>query len=274
MSSKKVIELFYDVVSPYSWFGFELMCRYRTVWNVEVKLRPALLGGVMQGSGIRSPGMVPDKSVYMTHDLQRFSNHFEVPLSFPSDPTETIYKKGSLSAMRFVTAVQKREKDGDKQVEQVSRELWRRIWSQDKDITEPASLSEAAKKAAQRWMHLLDYKSIGLPMMVCHIDGKPEMYFGSDRFELMAHSLDGDIILKTQASPVFTDDDVTLCYQHQSGKHKQTSFFKNRALIDSNSSSGSDRVIKMTLKNVTREDEGFYRCASDSCRVQRVRPDR
>ncbi|XP_053278857.1 uncharacterized protein LOC128440227 [Pleuronectes platessa] len=73
------------------------------------------------------------------------------------------------------------------------------------------------------------------------------------------HCLYGDIILKTQASPVFTDDDVTLCYQHQSGKHKQTSFFKNGALIDSNSSSGSDRVIKMTLKNVTREDEGFYR---------------
>ncbi|XP_053289338.1 LOW QUALITY PROTEIN: glutathione S-transferase kappa 1-like [Pleuronectes platessa] len=214
MSSKKVIELFYDVVSPYSWLGFELMCHYRTVWNVEVKLRPALLGGVMQGSGIRSPGMVPDKSVYMTHDLQRFSNHFEVPLSFPSDPTEAIYKKGSLSAMRFVTAVQKREKDGDKQVEQVSRELWRRIWSQDKDITEPASLSEAAKKAglsdddiksamesyntkeikdklkSTTLDALLDYKSIGLPMMVCHIDGKPEMYFGSDRFELMAHSLE------------------------------------------------------------------------------------
>lgn len=49
---------------------------------------------------------------------------------------------GSLSAMRFVAAVQEREVGGDKQVEQVSRELWMRIWSQDKDITQPASLSE------------------------------------------------------------------------------------------------------------------------------------
>lgn len=49
---------------------------------------------------------------------------------------------GSLSAMRLVAAVQEREKEGDKQVEQLSRELWKRIWSQDKDITEPASLSE------------------------------------------------------------------------------------------------------------------------------------
>lgn len=49
---------------------------------------------------------------------------------------------GSLSAMRFVAAVQEREKGGDKLVEQLSRELWRRIWSEDKDITEPMSLSE------------------------------------------------------------------------------------------------------------------------------------
>lgn len=56
--------------------------------------------------------------------------------------TLTTFPIGSLSAMRFVAAVQEREKDGDRQVEHVSRELWRRIWNEDKDITEPASLSE------------------------------------------------------------------------------------------------------------------------------------
>ena len=51
---------------------------------------------------------------------------------------------GSLSAMRFVAALQQQQQqqDGDKQVELVSRELWRRIWNQDKDITTPESLSE------------------------------------------------------------------------------------------------------------------------------------
>lgn len=48
---------------------------------------------------------------------------------------------GSLAAMRFVAAVQEKEKDGEKVVN-LSRELWRRIWSEDKDITVPASLSE------------------------------------------------------------------------------------------------------------------------------------
>ncbi|XP_073341802.1 glutathione S-transferase kappa 1 [Pagrus major] len=212
MTSKKVVQLFYDVVSPYSWLGFEVMCRYRHVWNIELKLRPAFLGGIMQGSGNKPPGVVPNKFMYMTKDLHRLAGYFNVPLQHPADPFEAMFKKGSLSAMRFVTAVQEREKGGDKQVEQVSRELWRRIWSEDKDITEPASLAEAAMKAGlsdseikealalstskgikdklkSSTQDALDYGSFGFPMMVCHVNGKPEMFFGSDRFELMAHCI-------------------------------------------------------------------------------------
>ncbi|XP_056301151.1 glutathione S-transferase kappa 1 [Pseudoliparis swirei] len=212
MTSKKVVELFYDVVSPYSWLGFEVMCRYRHVWNIELKLRPAFLGGVMQGSGNKPPGVIPNKFMYMTKDLHRLSEYFDVPLQTPAHPFEAMFEKGSLSAMRFVTAVQAREKDGDKQVERVSRELWRRIWMEDKDITEPASLSEAAMKAGlsdsevkevlelykskeikdklkSSTQNALDLGAFGFPLVVCHVNGKPEVFFGSDRFELMAHCI-------------------------------------------------------------------------------------
>lgn len=212
MASKKVVELFYDVVSPYSWLGFEVMCRYRNVWNMELRLRPAFLGGIMQGSGNKPPGLVPNKFMYMTQDLARLADYFNVPLQTPSDPADVMFRKGSLSAMRFVAAVQEKEKGGDGKVERVSRELWRRIWSEDKDITEPASLSEAAKKAGLSENEIkevlsmytskeikdklkksseeaLNYGAFGFPMIVCHVDGKPEMFFGSDRFELMAHCI-------------------------------------------------------------------------------------
>lgn len=212
MTSKKVVELFYDVVSPYSWLGFEVMCRYRNVWNVDLKLRPAFLGGIMQGSGNKPPGLVPNKFLYMTKDLARLAEYFNVPVQSPSDPFEAMFKKGSLSAMRFVAAVQEQEKGGDQQVEQLSRELWRRIWSEDKDITEPGSLSEAALKAGlpddeikkllklatsaeikeklkRSTQEALDYGAFGFPLIVCHVNGKPEPFFGSDRFELMAHCI-------------------------------------------------------------------------------------
>ncbi|XP_058241462.1 glutathione S-transferase kappa 1-like isoform X3 [Hemibagrus wyckioides] len=168
-NSRKKIELFYDVVSPYTWLAFEVLCRYRKVWNVELKLRPAYLGGVMLGSG-------------------------------------------SLTAMHFITAVAEKEKDSDRLVENVSRELWKRIWSTDQDICEPVSLSEAGLNAGlssieveellslaqsqpikdklmQTTQEALDYKAFGFPLIVCHGDGKPQVYFGSDRFELIAHCI-------------------------------------------------------------------------------------
>ncbi|XP_034067252.1 glutathione S-transferase kappa 1-like [Gymnodraco acuticeps] len=212
MSSRKVIELFFDVVSPYSWLAFEVMCRYRKVWNIELRLRPTFLGGVMQGSGNKPPGLVPNKFLYMGKDLNRLSEYFNVPLKPPADVPEAMFKKGSLNAMRFVTAVQEMEKSGDERVERVSRELWRRIWYEDRDITEPASLSEAAMKAGlsdseiKKALELcnsqevkeklksateeaLDYGAFGFPLVVCHLNGKPELFFGSDRFELLAHCI-------------------------------------------------------------------------------------
>ncbi|XP_062848655.1 glutathione S-transferase kappa 1-like [Trichomycterus rosablanca] len=209
-SSKKVIELFYDVVSPYSWLGFEVLCRYRNVWNIELKLRPAFLGGVMQGSGNRPPAMVPNKALYMMKDVRRLANYFNVPVRSPSNPFEVMFEKGSLNAMRFLTAVQESEKNG--LVEKVSRELWNRIWSTDQDISEPGSLSEAGQNAGLSSTEVkelltmsksqpikeklklttqeaLNYKAFGFPLIVCHVNGKPEVFFGSDRFELMAHCI-------------------------------------------------------------------------------------
>nr|XP_046155980.1 glutathione S-transferase kappa 1-like isoform X2 [Oncorhynchus gorbuscha]XP_046155981.1 glutathione S-transferase kappa 1-like isoform X2 [Oncorhynchus gorbuscha]XP_046155982.1 glutathione S-transferase kappa 1-like isoform X2 [Oncorhynchus gorbuscha] len=184
----------------------------RNVWNIDLKLRPAFLGGIMQGSGNKPPGLVPNKFLYMTTDLHRLAQYFQVPISPPADPFEAMFEKGSLSAMRFVAAVQERKVGGDKQVEQVSRELWMRIWSQDKDITQPASLSEAAMKAGlsaceveellklstskeikdklkRSTQEALDHRAFGFPLAVCHVNGKAEVFFGSDRFELIAHCI-------------------------------------------------------------------------------------
>ncbi|XP_074493096.1 uncharacterized protein LOC141768605 [Sebastes fasciatus] len=91
--------------------------------------------------------------------------------------------------------------------------------------------------------------------------------------------LDGPIILKTPASPVFEGDKVVLYCQYWSGNHSKTTFFKNGAEMVNSSSSTSDRVMKMTIENVTQEDEGFYKCASQDGKMESpeswlsVRPD-
>jgi hypothetical protein len=41
------IELFYDCLSPFSYLAFTVLERYQPVWEVDLRLRPLLLGGVM-----------------------------------------------------------------------------------------------------------------------------------------------------------------------------------------------------------------------------------
>ncbi|CAH2322750.1 glutathione S-transferase kappa 1 [Pelobates cultripes] len=163
----------------------------------------------MHATGNSPPAMVPNKGAYMAKDMQRLSEYFQVPIRQPSDFMHVMLKKGSLSAMRFVTAVNMSHPEF---VEPVSRELWVRIWSEDKDITEPESILEAAKKAgmsvelATKLLQATDKPEVknalkettaealkhgvfGMPSIVAYINGEPQLYFGSDRFELLAHQL-------------------------------------------------------------------------------------
>ncbi|XP_078061281.1 glutathione S-transferase kappa 1-like [Mustelus asterias] len=205
----RVLDLFYDVISPYSWVGFEIFCRYRPLWNIDFRLRPAFLGGIMKESGNKPPAFVPNKFSYMVTDLCRLAKFCEVPLSLPHDPFEIMFRKGSLSAMRFITAVQMSHPD---LVESVSREIWMRIWSRDEDITEVESLFSAGVAAGvpegttQKLLEMastpevksrlkaatdeaLQFGAFGMPTFVTHLDGESQVYFGSDRLELIANIL-------------------------------------------------------------------------------------
>uniref|UniRef100_A0A8C5NXX3 Glutathione S-transferase kappa 1 n=1 Tax=Jaculus jaculus TaxID=51337 RepID=A0A8C5NXX3_JACJA len=101
----RTLELFYDVLSPYSWLGFEVLCRYQHLWNVQLQLRPCLISGIMKDSGNKAPALVPRKAQYMASDLRLLKQHFQVPIHMPKDFFATILGKGSVSAMRFLTAV-------------------------------------------------------------------------------------------------------------------------------------------------------------------------
>uniref|UniRef100_A0A8D0GET1 Glutathione S-transferase kappa n=1 Tax=Sphenodon punctatus TaxID=8508 RepID=A0A8D0GET1_SPHPU len=208
-SSKKLVELFYDVLSPYSWLGFEVLCRYQKCWNIELRLRPAFLGAIMKETGNQPPAMVPNRGMYMMKDIPRMANYYQVPLQNPKDFFGTIIEKGSLSAMRFITAVDMTQ---PLFLEPISRELWMRIWSRDEDITQPESILAAAGTAglpADLAQQLLErssfpevkerlkevtaeairYGAFGMPSYVVHVNGEPHLFFGSDRLELLGNFL-------------------------------------------------------------------------------------
>lgn len=153
--------------------------------------------------------MLPRKALYLRSDIRLLSQHLQVPLHFPKDFFSVILKKGSLTAMRFLTAV---KMEHPEMLEKVSRELWMRVWSRDEDITESPSILAAAEKAgmsmgqAQELLERVStpqvknklkettdtackYGAFGLPITVTHLDDETHMLFGSDRMELLAYLL-------------------------------------------------------------------------------------
>ncbi|XP_027799207.2 glutathione S-transferase kappa 1 isoform X1 [Marmota flaviventris] len=205
----RTLELFYDVLSPYSWLCFEVLCRYQKIWNIKLQLQPTLIAGIMKDSGNKPPGLLPRKGQYLKSELSLLKQHFQVPLRFPKDFFSVIIEKGSVSAMRFLTAV---KMENPEMLEKVSRELWMRVWSRDQDISEPQSILAAAEKAglsAEQAQGLLEmistaevkkklrevtevackYGAFGLPVTVAHVDGQTHVLFGSDRMELLAYLL-------------------------------------------------------------------------------------
>ncbi|XP_068249185.1 glutathione S-transferase kappa 1-like [Palaemon carinicauda] len=205
----KRIEFFYDIISPYTWYAFEVMMRYRKHWSATIELKPFFLGAIMKGSGNKPPGFVPNKAMYMMEDLPRLSRYFNVPLNMLSDPGKSMFEKGSLIPCRFLTATDMLYPDC---LENVTRAIWMELWNKDEDITSLPVLERAGKVGGLDDEQLknvlghmteqvtkdrlkaysdlaLEYGAFGSPTIVAHTGGKPMMFFGSDRFPVLANEI-------------------------------------------------------------------------------------
>ncbi|XP_069317799.1 glutathione S-transferase kappa 1 isoform X4 [Eulemur rufifrons] len=193
----RTLELFYDVLSPYSWLGFEVLCRYQNIWNIKLQLRPSLIAGIMKDSGNKPPALLPRKAQYLSQDIKLLRQHFQIPIQFPKDFFSVILEKGSLSAMRFLTAL---SLEHPEMLEKVSRELWMRVWSraaekagmtieQAQGILEKISTPKVRNQLKETTEAACRYGAFGLPITVAHVDGQTHMLFGSDRMELLAYLL-------------------------------------------------------------------------------------
>merc|ERR1711973_529259 len=197
--AKRTVELFYDILSPYSWVAFEVLCRYRSKWDMDLKFCPFFLSGIMNSSGNMPPGLNPLKAAYMNKDLERLKDYYGIPINQPSDIVDKLMNKGSLSAMRLLTAANISHSE---LVEGMSREMWMRFWCRDENIYLPENLLEVCQKVglseAQSLALLsrtsdsdikaslkattqraLDLGAFGAPIIVAHKDGKEHMFFGS-----------------------------------------------------------------------------------------------
>ena len=227
MSEEKLkVILYFDVVSPYSLFGFELLLRYENTWNLDIELKPAFLAGIMHLTNNNPPGANPAKAGYLPKDLMRNSDYFGIPISLPQD-----FPLVSLTAQRILTAVYLREKIQNNKQQKLLREISRLFWGSywgDRDyydiskienlkqilLNNLSSLQKIDKSLNEEEINLLlsqansnevkellkktteevvSLGTFGLPFYYFPNNffppssNDPLCFFGSDRFELMAY---------------------------------------------------------------------------------------
>lgn len=76
---KPTVTFYYDVISPFSLFAFDILRRYQSKWGIEIIYKPAFLGGVMAASKNQPPANVVNKGEL--RDIE-FYIYFDTNLPF------------------------------------------------------------------------------------------------------------------------------------------------------------------------------------------------
>ncbi|GAA5834887.1 hypothetical protein JCM3766R1_002031 [Sporobolomyces carnicolor] len=211
------ITLCLDIVSPWSYFAYKILKRYRSAWNFELIIKPFFLGGVMQASGNQPPLKIKNKGIWMNKvDLPLFAEMSDIPYTFPeSFPINTI------QVMRFLRALEQAHPD---KLEPATDFFWELVWNRKgsesaKDAIDPATFCEKLVRAnvlsqdqVKRVFELSQSSEIkdalkneaaqlvnkdgafGFPWIIVEKEGGSSSsgkrsFFGADRFEHIAFYL-------------------------------------------------------------------------------------
>ncbi|KAI1318014.1 Glutathione S-transferase kappa 1 [Mortierella claussenii] len=211
VAARASIICYYDLISPYTFMGVKLFQRYRKQWpTIDVTYKPMLLGGIM--NAIKNKPLIefPSKRNHMIADLDRISVVTGVPFHFPENfPVNTVLPMRVLTALQQHEAKEKYEECMDKdeyfihgrnisQAEVIQAALGPLL-----DL----SSSSSDRKTVDAYLQLATQPEIkqlfkdntdgavargvfGAPTFIVHKEGEREdkehLFFGSDRFEMIA----------------------------------------------------------------------------------------
>ncbi|KAM0793539.1 hypothetical protein ACM66B_000977 [Microbotryomycetes sp. NB124-2] len=205
------VTLYFDPVSPWTYFAHTILQRYRKAWNLDLVLKPVYLGGVMVSSGNKPPITVANKGIWMNKvDMPLQSKFWQIPIKFPdSFPVQTMH------VVRFLRVI---EDDAPEKLQDVTECFYEQIWTpKSKGATAAAKpenfrsvipTSLVSDEQLKEWIEKSqtdDNKSkvkddskrlveeggaFGFPWMEVENDkGEKSSFFGADRFEVMAFFL-------------------------------------------------------------------------------------
>lgn len=118
----KTLEFFFDYISPTAYVAQAIVPGVIERTGATLKLRPMFLGGVMQATGNRPPGMVPAKGKYLGLDMARCTRRYNLPYHLnPHFP---------MMNTRPLTGATIRLADEPDQQMKLFQAAWKLVWGQ------------------------------------------------------------------------------------------------------------------------------------------------
>ncbi|WP_164157241.1 2-hydroxychromene-2-carboxylate isomerase [Sandarakinorhabdus rubra] len=133
------VEFFFDCSSPWTYLGFEALVAAAAQDGFAIRWRPFLVGGVFNTVNpsvyeMRAKPVVP-KARYYTKDMHDWIRRSGLAIKW----TPSIFPVNSARAMRLCLVA-----DAAGACEPVARRIFQIYWGEDRDISQPDVLAEAA----------------------------------------------------------------------------------------------------------------------------------
>ena len=191
----KQVEFFYDFTSPTAYLAWARLPAIAQRTGAKIIYRPMFLGGVMQTTGNRPPGTLPQKARWMAADLQRWAKKYNTPYNLnPHFPMMTLMVQRA--AQEWVE-----RPDFDKYLAAIFNAAWR----DSKNIADKVALVEILSTAgfspeeffaaAENPANKEKLKATTDEAVARGVFGAPtffvgdEMHFGQDRLDFVEDAL-------------------------------------------------------------------------------------
>ena len=199
-----MIELFFDLTSPWTWLGVHNLVPLAERLGVEIVWRPILVGGVFnavnQAVYETRANPVPAKARYYDKDLQDWARLAGLDIHFPPACGHPV---NAVLAMRCALVMQARGK-----LVPFAFAAFDALWANERDLADPEVLiadlgeeptevfAEAASEPIKAQLRtntdeLIARGGFGSPTMFV---GGDDMYFGNDRLHLIEAALEAALI--------------------------------------------------------------------------------